>query len=62
MALHVDDCPLRKREYNGKFYANVIDDCSGCPHFHGVEQPDDPESDKPGHVRCDIGEDFVVRL
>ena len=31
-ALHVDGCPIVAREYRGKPYANVIDDCVGCPH------------------------------
>jgi hypothetical protein len=31
-ALHVDYCPITAREYFGKPYANVIDDCTGCPH------------------------------
>lgn len=30
-ATHVDACPIRKRVYRGKSYANVIDDCiSSC--------------------------------
>ncbi len=29
-AVHVDDCPIRMREWRGKFYANVMDDCSSC--------------------------------
>ena len=32
MALHVDGCPLPARVWNGKPYANVIDDCTGCEH------------------------------
>jgi hypothetical protein len=31
-ALHVDYCPISAREYYGKPYANVIDDCTGCPY------------------------------
>lgn len=30
LALHVDDCPLPAREWRGKPYANVIDDCLNC--------------------------------
>lgn len=29
---HADYCPIPMREYQGKPYANVIDDCVGCPH------------------------------
>ncbi len=29
-ALHVDGCPLPARVWNGKPYANVVDDCTGC--------------------------------
>jgi hypothetical protein len=32
-AFHYDECPIRAREYKGKSYANVIDDCLGCEHF-----------------------------
>ncbi|MET0014368.1 MAG: competence protein CoiA family protein [Sedimenticola sp.] len=32
LAKHVDGCPIPAREYKGKPYANVIDDCIGCPH------------------------------
>lgn len=30
--LHVDGCPTRARSFNGKPYANVIDDCMACSH------------------------------
>lgn len=29
-AKHVDNCPKRKRIWNGKIYANAMDDCLGC--------------------------------
>ncbi len=29
-AIHVDDCPIRNRIWNGKHYANFIDDCLNC--------------------------------
>lgn len=29
-AMHVDDCPIRAREWRGKPYANFIDDCLDC--------------------------------
>ncbi|MGD9791592.1 MAG: competence protein CoiA family protein [Phycisphaerales bacterium] len=37
LALHVDGCPIRSRVYRGKPYANVIDDCTCCPHYVGEE-------------------------
>jgi hypothetical protein len=53
MALHVPECPLRMREYNGEYYANVIDDCTPCTHFRGAKQLEDPEGDVQGYVFCD---------
>ena len=32
LAIHVDGCPLPARVWNGKPYANVVHDCSGCEH------------------------------
>jgi hypothetical protein len=32
LALQVDDCPLPAREWYGKPYANVRDDCANCEH------------------------------
>lgn len=46
-ALHVDGCPIPVREYKGKPYANVIDDCIGCPHHLGEDHLD------RGAVVCD---------
>ena len=37
LALHVDECPIRSRVWNGKPYANVIDDCSYCSYNKGIE-------------------------
>lgn len=31
-ALHIDGCPIAARRYRGLPYANVVDDCIGCPH------------------------------
>lgn len=31
-ALHIDGCPIAARRYRGQPYANVVDDCIGCPH------------------------------
>ena len=33
MAVHVDGCPIRARVWNGRPYANMIDDCTGCEHM-----------------------------
>lgn len=46
-ALHVDGCPIPMREYKGRPYANVIDDCIGCPHHLGSNHLDQ------GVVACD---------
>ena len=32
LALHVDACPAHTRSWRGKSYANVLDDCTGCPY------------------------------
>ena len=29
-AKHVNDCPKRKKTWNGQIYANAMDDCLGC--------------------------------
>lgn len=39
LASHVDSCPLKKREWQGKPYANVMHDCSHCEHFEYEEVP-----------------------
>lgn len=36
-ALHADGCPIPAREYRGKPYANVIDDCLACDHCVDTE-------------------------
>lgn len=33
MAIHVDYCPIKMRVWNGKPYANYIDDCQGCEYW-----------------------------
>jgi hypothetical protein len=35
MAAHIMQCPLKKRTWRGHTYANMIDDCSDCPHLAG---------------------------
>lgn len=33
MAVHADGCPIRARVWNGKPYANMVDDCVGCEYM-----------------------------
>jgi hypothetical protein len=33
MASHIDNCPLQEREWKGKYYANLIDDCFECSYY-----------------------------
>lgn len=33
LSYYVDGCPLRKKVFNGKPCANLIDDCSSCEYF-----------------------------
>ena len=33
LATHADRCPIRARVWNGKPYANMVDDCVGCEHM-----------------------------
>jgi hypothetical protein len=37
-ARHADGCPIPAREYYGKPYANVIDDCLSCEHCVDTEE------------------------
>jgi hypothetical protein len=34
---HVDYCPISARNYYGKPYANLIDDCLNCEHLFDIE-------------------------
>ena len=45
MALHVDYCPIPMRTWNGKPYANVMDDCLSCEYALNV-------GDGIGSVTC----------
>jgi hypothetical protein len=38
LASHVDDCPINIRVWQGKSYANIIDDCYGCDFCLEVSQ------------------------
>lgn len=38
--LHVDSCPLKKREFKGQFYANVRTDCFNCEYSRGLREND----------------------
>jgi len=58
-AMHVDYCPIRSREWKGKPYANVIDDCTGCTHCKAIE------TSYNDWVDCDLMEDdqgFIEEL
>ena len=35
---HVDDCPLKLREFNGKYYANLKLDCANCLHSRWLRE------------------------
>lgn len=37
LALHVDYCPINAREWRGKSYANVLDDCINCKYCLGYD-------------------------
>ena len=54
VALHVDDCPIPAREWEGKPYANVLDDCVSCPFCAGIVEDDDApdEVESIQHVLC----------
>ena len=45
-ALHVDDCPIPAREWEGKPYANVVADCFDCPYNKGVVKDDTVEAEE----------------
>ncbi|MFN8297064.1 MAG: hypothetical protein U0T69_12770, partial [Chitinophagales bacterium] len=34
----IEDCPLKKREYKGIYYANVTADCTSCEHSRGLRE------------------------
>lgn len=38
---HVENCPLRKRVYNGSYFANVDVDCLNCEHSRGTRENGD---------------------
>lgn len=46
VALHVDDCPIPAREWQGKPYANVLDDCTSCPFCGGIIKDDTAADDE----------------
>ena len=53
-ALHVDDCPIPAREWEGKPYANVTADCFDCPYNKGIVKDDNapPEENDIQYVLC----------
>lgn len=58
LALHVDGCPIAARSWNGKSYANVMDDCTGCQHLRGIEFADQPEPDPLDEEEAEPDEPF----
>lgn len=60
LAQHVDSCPKKVREWNGKTYANIIHDCAGCESFdyknnkHVTIYYKDgtPSHDELTHIEC----------
>ena len=44
-AIHVDYCPIKKRSYKGKPYANVIDDCLCCEYCIAFIQTNEDEEE-----------------
>lgn len=64
-ASHVDYCPIKKRMWKGKPYANFLDDCYECDFFVGYKRNEDRELDKilcSGKARIGSLEDFELSL
>ena len=40
LAIHVDGCPIPARTWQGRPYANVMDDCLYCKHSINVSEPE----------------------
>jgi hypothetical protein len=47
-AIHIDHCPLESRIWKGKYYANLIDDCSGCGYLLDKKE----DSDEKEYIIC----------
>lgn len=66
-ASYVDYCPIKRRVWKGKPYANFLDDCYGCDYFVGYKRARDKEGEKDsvlcsGKMRVGSLEDFDVPL
>ncbi|HQO10635.1 MAG TPA: competence protein CoiA family protein [Clostridiales bacterium] len=48
-ASHIDNCPEQYRVWKGKFYANFIDDCTGCDYFVDRNKDTDGSTE---HIIC----------
>ena len=48
VAWHTEDCPEQMRDWNGKVYANVLDDCVYCASCCGI--PDEDEDSQA--IKC----------
>lgn len=52
VALHIDDCPIPAREWEGKPYANYLDDCVHCPFKSELGADDLPDEETREWVVC----------
>lgn len=50
-ALHVDNCPIKKRNWKGKAYANFVHDCSECDYLIDYKNIRDNDIDQ-GKILC----------
>ena len=59
-ALHVMNCPEEKDEWNGKVFANLLDDCVSCVGCAGIDRDEEDEETEVDEatevVRC-LGKD-----
>ena len=64
VALHVMDCPEEMRDWKGKVYANLLDDCVycvGCAGIEGDEGDEETLDEATEVVRC-LGKDPMATL
>lgn len=51
-AVQVDDCPIKKRVWNGKPYANFLNDCEECDYFIDYDKVWNSKEDKEETILC----------
>lgn len=56
LALHTEYCPRNVREYRGKSYANVTDNCWGCEYCLGVMEQ--KSLDENSYIICSAAENY----